>query len=41
MWRIKELLEKNSGEIFPTTKKAAKKITKPTFKPTAEERALA
>jgi hypothetical protein len=26
--------------MFPTTKKADKKITKPTFKPTDEERAL-
>jgi hypothetical protein len=29
-----------SKEIFPITKKADKKITKPTFKPTDEERAL-
>jgi hypothetical protein len=40
MTHIKETLKKNSREIFPTTKKADKKITKPTFKPTAEERAL-
>ena len=37
---IKEILKKNSKKIFPTSKKAAKKITKPTFKPTADERAL-
>jgi hypothetical protein len=40
MTHIKEILKKNSREIFPTTKRADKKITKPTFKPTAEERAL-
>ena len=40
MTHIKEILKKNSREIFPTTKRANKKITKPTFKPTAEERAL-
>ena len=35
-------LKKREGskKIFPTTKKADKKITKPTFKPTDEERAL-
>ena len=40
MTHIKETLKKNSREIFPTTKRADKKITKPTFKPTDEERAL-
>ena len=40
MTHIKETLKKNSREMFLTTKKADKKITKPTFKPTDEERAL-
>ena len=40
MTHVKETLNKNSREIFPTTKRADKKITKPTFKPTDEERAL-
>jgi len=37
---IKETLKKNSREVFPTTKRANKKITMPTFKPTDEERAF-
>ena len=38
MIQLKKL--ENSREIFPTTKRADKKITKPTFTPTNEERAL-